>query len=188
MNLKNETLRTISTRATSRAYTGDVVSKEDLDAIIEAGLQSPSAYNKQPWQIIAVTNADLIARLEAAGIQYMHEDPEMATALERIKSRGGKLLYNAPVVIYIATVHDLVSARDCGIVVQSMALAATSLGLGNCICGLGRLPLLGAEGEALKKELQFPEGYDFGCALLVGTSTTTNEPHKIDRSKATIIA
>jgi nitroreductase len=194
MNYNNETLSTIRSRFTAREYTGAPIDQDALDAVLLAGAQSPSAYNKQPWQIIAVTNPDLVRRLEAAGIDYMRTQSEMVSTLERIESRGGKLFYNAPAIIIIAvdqstSAKDIGSAvRDCGIVVENMALAASSLGLGNCICGLAQLPLLGNGGDDFKRELQFKEGYDFGCALLLGESNAENPPHKPNLDKITVIA
>ena len=72
---------------------------------------------------------------------------------------------------------------DCGIVVENMALAASSLGLGNVICGMAAM-LINDECGAAYKEKLIPEGYEFGVALLVGYPVDTEgTPHEPDMSK-----
>ena len=64
-----------------------------------------------------------------------------------------------------------------------MALAASSLGLGNVICGMAAV-LLNNEAGAKFKKILVPEGYEFGVALLVGYPTNPEgTPHEPDLSK-----
>jgi nitroreductase len=76
---------------------------------------------------------------------------------------------------------------DCGILSQNIALAAHSLGLGSVICGMAGIPLSGPRGSEFKKRLKFPDGYDFGIAVLLGTAKSGKEPHELDMSKVTYI-
>jgi len=76
---------------------------------------------------------------------------------------------------------------DCGILSQNVSLAAHSLGLGSVICGMARIPLNGPNGCALKKRMNFPEGFDFGIAILVGTAKSGKEPHELDFSKVSYV-
>ena len=48
-------MNSIFTRRSNRTFTDESVSKETMEEIIRAGMQSPSAMNKQPWEFI-VTN------------------------------------------------------------------------------------------------------------------------------------
>jgi nitroreductase len=74
-----------------------------------------------------------------------------------------------------------------GILSQNVALAAHSLGLGNVICAMAGISLNGLREDELKKRLQFPEGYDFGIAVLLGTAKTGKAPHELDQAKVTYI-
>jgi len=48
-------MKSIFTRRSIRSFTDESVSKDTMEDIIRAGMQSPSAMNKQPWEFI-VTN------------------------------------------------------------------------------------------------------------------------------------
>jgi len=52
---------------------------------------------------------------------------------------------------------------------------------------MANIPLSGVRGDELKKRMRFPEGYDFGIAILVGTAKTGKEPHELDMSKVAFI-
>ncbi|GHT82086.1 nitroreductase [Actinomycetota bacterium] len=189
--MSNTILETIASRYTARDYTGEVVPDADLQAIANAGLQAPSAYNSQPWAICVVTNLELINDLQTEGLSIMENNPATKTGYDRIMQRGGKLFYNAPAIIFVSIQSgtDALSSapRDAGIVVENMALAATALGYGNCICGLAGIPLSGPRADEFAEILKFPDGYEFGIALLVGKTTTEPTPHEVNREKLTFI-
>lgn len=176
----NETLKTIKNRYSCRNYTGEPIEKEKIEAIALAGVQSPSALNKQPWQLIVVQDKALIEEMDATLMDYLSKQEDTST-YERMMSRGGTVFYNAPCMIFVA--KEAGTDLDTGIIVENMALAASSLGLGNVICGLAGL-LFATEKSNYYKEKFIPEGYEFGVALLVGY-TTENEgtPHEPDLSK-----
>ena len=44
----------VDKRESCRAYTGGMVERNDLDAILRAGCMSPSAKNTQPWKFYVV--------------------------------------------------------------------------------------------------------------------------------------
>jgi len=142
--------------------------------------------NRQPWHVIAITDKALIDELdaEAMGILGAAEDK---AGYERMMSRGGKVYYNAPCMVIAASDGSAYGSMDCGILSQSVALAAHSLGLGSVICGMAGLPLSGPHGEQLKKRLQIPDGYVFGMGILIGAAKSGKEPHELDKSKVTII-
>ncbi|MEJ2127043.1 MAG: nitroreductase family protein [Candidatus Bathyarchaeota archaeon] len=48
-------IEVISSRRSIRKYENKQIPKQDLDQILEAGRQSPSAMNKQPYRFVVVT-------------------------------------------------------------------------------------------------------------------------------------
>ena len=174
----NETLKTIAERYTCRAFTDTPLKKEDLEAIVLAGAQAPTAANSQRFRIIVINDKEHLDSLNAKLVAMMEETNPMMT--ERIKERGGKALYNcaAMIVLAIEPVGAWSAELDGGIVIENMALAAHSLGIGNCIHAMCRLLFEGDEGKAFMQELQFPEGYVFGCGLLLGYAAETKSPHE----------
>ncbi|MDR0313791.1 MAG: nitroreductase family protein [Treponema sp.] len=182
----NETLKTIAERYSCRDFTGTPLEGAQVKALVEAALASPSGMNRQPWHIIVITDKNLIDELDAEGMKILAAAEDKA-GYERIKSRGGKLFYNAPCMIIAATSSSSPAAMDCGILSQNIALAAHSLGLGSVICGMAGIPLSGPRAEDYKKRLKFPEGYGFGIAVLVGKAKSGKEPHELDMAKVTYI-
>jgi nitroreductase len=182
----NEPLKTIMDRYSCRDFTGEPLTGTQVNAIAEAALASPSAMNRQPWHVIIITKKSIIDELDAEGMKILSAADDKS-GYDRIMSRGGKLLYNAPCMVIAATSRSNPAAMDCGILSENIALAAHSLGLGNVICGMAGIPLSGPNGGDFKKRLKFPDGYDFGIAVLLGTAKSGKEPHELDMSKVTYI-
>ena len=176
----NETLTTIKNRYSCRSYTGEAVCREALEAISLAAVQSPSAMNQQPWEIIVLTNKALIDEMDSAVMDMLSQQNDKAL-YTRMKDRGGKIFYNAPCMFIIAQKPD--TDIDCGIVCENIALAASSLGLGNVICKLAGLAFNTIKGNEYKKKL-IPDGYEFGVAVLVGHAASSQAtPHQVNMSK-----
>ncbi|MCL2810680.1 MAG: nitroreductase family protein [Clostridia bacterium] len=182
----NETLKTIAERYSCRDFADTPLTAAQIQAITQAALAAPSALNRQPWHVIVIEDKTFIDEMDAdsMGILAAAEDQ---TGYERIMSRGGKLFYNAPCMILVASDGSDYAAMDCGILSQNVALAAHSLGLGNVICGMARIPLAGPRGGEFKKRMQFPAGYEFGIAVLLGTAQSKKAPHERDMDKITRI-
>ena len=53
-SLVDATMKVIQDRRSVREYTGEAVSRQDLDLILEAARQAPSGENAQPWRFIVV--------------------------------------------------------------------------------------------------------------------------------------
>ncbi|MDR1688293.1 MAG: nitroreductase [Clostridiales bacterium] len=182
----NETLKSISERYSCRDFEDTPLTKEQINAVVTSALASPSAVNRQPWQVIVITDKALIDELDerAMNVLALAEDK---SGYERIKARGGKIFYNAPCMVLVASDGSNYASMDCGILSQNVSLAAHSLGLGSVICGMAGIPF-GADGaDELKKKLKFPEGYNFGIAVLLGKAKSSKPPHEHDLSKVTYL-
>ena len=183
------TLESIYNRYSCRAFSNKMPQNEDLQAIARAAVAAPSAMNRQPWQVIVLTNQELIGELEAEGMKNLAALPDKSI-YERIQSRGGKLYYNAPsmMIITVKNTDDHAELLDCGIVTENIALSATSLGIDTLICGLAAFSFSGENGKLFKKRLGFWEGYDLGIAVLLGSAACPGgTPHEPDETKITWI-
>ncbi len=49
-----DALETLFTRRSIRKYTSEPVSEEDLQTVLEAAMNAPSANNRQPWHFLVV--------------------------------------------------------------------------------------------------------------------------------------
>lgn len=53
----------IFTRRTQREYTGEPVTTQDLQRILAAGMNAPSAHNTQPWSFVVLTSQESLNRI-----------------------------------------------------------------------------------------------------------------------------
>ena len=115
----NETMQTILTRRSIRAFKPDMLPRETIDAIIQAGLYAPSGMNTQNTVIIAITDKetrDCLSRDNAA-VMGTNRDP----------------FYGAPVVLVVlAEKGRRTYIHDGALVMGSLMLAAHALGVGSC--------------------------------------------------------
>jgi len=184
----NETLRVIKNRYSCRAFDDRRIDAELLKMVAEAGIQSPSGMNTQRWHIVVVSDKSLIDELESAGLSAINVLPDKSIS-ERIKSRGGKLFYNAQAFIALATEASgqEPSLLDCGIAVENMTIAAASLGLASCICGLASFAFQGGREAHFNEKLRFPPGYQFAMSILLGYEKAPGKPHEPNPAKITYI-
>ena len=185
----NETLKVIAERYTCRDYKSDVPPDEMLQAIAQAAIEAPSGMNRQAWRVIVVKDKDLMRDMEAEGMAYL-KNMEDKSSYNRIMDRGGRLFYGAPcmIVVPIDPAQYGPALIDCGILCQNIALAATSLGIANTMCGFAGLAFAsGLRAGEFSQRLGFPEGYAFGCSVLLGYANTTKPPHAPDREKIIFI-
>lgn len=116
----SEVLQTIHARRSTRAFTDRQVSREDLEAILEAGAWAPSGMGKYLWHFSAIRNADKVL--------------ELAHAVAAADNRGPEYnFYGAPCHIIISNQRDEKHAfLDGSAALENMLLAAQSLGLSTC--------------------------------------------------------
>jgi nitroreductase len=186
----NETVQTIMRRYSCRDFTEKTPSDEDLRTIALAALAAPSGSNRQLWRVIVVKNKSMIDEMDNEGMKVLAAMPDKSM-YERIMDRGGKLFYGAPCMIVIPTTQAAPAGAemfDCAIVAENIALAATSMGIDNLICGLAALPFAGEKGSEFGSRLGFPPGYSIGLGVLLGYAKEAGgKPHELDLDKASFV-
>lgn len=187
--MQNPVLEAIGNRRSIRAYQPEQIDEAQLTAILEAGLAAPSASNAQPWHITVVQDPVLIHRINAAFVEQALKTspPEMR---ERFEAPDYSVFYHAPTVIFLSCpeIADKHYAQtDTGMVIQNIALAAYSLGLGTVVLGMPRMAFDGPEADAFRQALGFPQGYNFILAISVGIPATTKEAHENRPDLVTIL-
>ncbi len=171
-------LEAISNRRSHRAYRAEQIPEETLAAILKAGLEAPSARNRQPWHFSVVQDAALIQRVhdEAARV--------LGNGGPRFSDPDFQIFYHAPTVIFLFGEKDFAwSQVDCGIAVENMALAAEGLGVGSVILGMPKPAFTGEKAGELRQCLRCPEGYDFVIALALGYAADTKDAHELREEK-----
>jgi nitroreductase len=135
----------ILSRRSIRKYDDKDIPSDVMDKILEAGRQSPSAANRQPYHFIVVSDSEIKKDL-----------PGLVSGF----------LKNAPVVIVgCANPEVLLTGKwavvDTTIALENMVLAAWSLGVGSCWIGA-------FNEQRVKDKLQIPESWKVVALLSLG--------------------
>ncbi len=167
--MSNQVLEIIKQRSSARAYSTEKLTRQELDIILEAGLQAPTGMNRQEIRFSVVSGDNPV----------LEELDEEKRRLRGQKKLPDNFYYGAPVLIFLSAEDEFKWSRvDAGIAVQNMALAAESIGLGTLIIGCVYDALHGEKKEYFSQKLQIPEGYSFQIALAVGHKTDDKIPHE----------
>ena len=157
-------------RSSTRGYTPEALSEKEIDALLDAGLQAPTATNRQElhFTVLKKENA-LLKEIEDEKNRLWNVSPAQ------------NFYYDAPLVIIISGESAFKwSSLDAGIAVENIAIAAEELGLGSVIIGCIYDALGGEKKEYFREALAFPEGYQYEIAIAVGHKATEKEPHTYD--------
>ena len=182
----NQVLTTILERSSIRAYTPEPLTEAQLGILKMAALASPTAMNRQTQRFVFVTDKAKLEELEKGIFDSILKKGDPAF-VERMKSRGGRVTYGAPLVVIICAAPGHFARVDAGIAVENIALAAKSIGLDTVILGMPEGAFAGDDGKAMRDSFHFPEGYEFCIAISVGHRATEKEPHTWDESHVIVI-
>lgn len=183
--MNNQVLETIMKRRSHRQYSGTPLTAEQVDTLVTAALQSPSAVNRQPWHFSVVTDQPLLDRIHAAA-KAVAMNKETRSA--RYNDAQYHIFYHAPCVVFLSADPEAPNAQvDCGIAAENIVLAAESIGLGSVILAMPRDAFSSADKEALEKALDFPEGYGFVVAVAIGLPTDDKPAHEIKEGRVSYI-
>ncbi len=169
-----DVLKAMEQRSSTRGYTKQGLTDEELEVLLRAGLQAPTAANRQEVHISVVQGDDpLLAEIE-----------EAKNAGRGIQDAASNFYYGAPIVLMLSADEGFYwSPLDAGIAVENIALAAEGLGLGSLIIGCIKDAMSGEKKEYFAKALRFPEGYRFEIAIAVGHKAVEKAPHEYDAAK-----
>lgn len=116
-----DTMKALLERRSYRSYKPDMVEKEVIEKIVEAGVYAASGMGKQPGLILAVTNKEMRDRLSAMNAKVMGKDA------------GFDPFYGAPVVLVVlANKSSGTYLYDGSLVMGNLMLAAHELGVASC--------------------------------------------------------
>lgn len=143
-------MKTIYKRRSIRQYTDKKISIGDLEKLLKAGMNAPSAHNQKPYDFIVVTDKATLKKLSETG-PYC------------------SMLENATAAIVVVSVADKETTpywqADCGAVVENILLEATELGIGSC--WIGEYPVL-EKSEKVKRILEVPTNYQVFATISLG--------------------
>jgi nitroreductase len=157
-----DAIHAIMTRRSTRQFTDEPVTAEQIEILMRAAMAAPSAGNQQPWRFVIARDAEMRGRL-ALATQY--------------SSPVGR----APVgIVVLADTRENKHAgywvQDCSAAVENILLAAHALGLGGVWIGVHPHE----EREAHVREIvEAPAGFAALCMIAIGHPTSPGP--EIDR-------
>lgn len=117
----NQTIKDMLERRSIRKFKPDMVDREVIGQIIEAGLYAASGRGRQATRIIAVTNKELRDQIA--------EDNQKIGGWED----GFDPFYGAPVILIVLAEKEWpTGVYDGSLVMGNLMLAAHALGIGSC--------------------------------------------------------
>lgn len=157
-------------RRAVREYTNEPVEDAQVDAIIRAAIQAPSAMNRQPWSFCVVRNQQKLALISDGAKAHMLRTTSAGLVSHHLEEMLGnaafQIFYHAPVLILISAMEDgQWGAIDCALAAQNLMLAAHDVGLGSCWIGFAEAWLDTREGKLM---LDLPENYTPVAPIIVG--------------------
>ena len=130
----NETIKNLLERRSVRGYKEDLVPKEVLNEILEAGEYAPSGMGQQGTLMVVTQNPELVARLSKMNADVMGTESDP--------------FYGAPTCV-----------ENGSLVMGNLMNAAHALGVDSCWIHRAREVFASEEGKALKAEWGVPESY-----------------------------
>jgi nitroreductase len=143
-----ETWDALTSRRNVRSYTEEEIKPEQLDRILEAARRTPSASNRQHWDLVVVTDRDQLT--------------ELSTVWQGAKHVAG----SAATIALVAPVpaderSNVVDQYDLGQLSYAIAIAAADLGIGSGHSSVG-------DQDRARQILGVPEGYLVSWLIALG--------------------
>lgn len=183
----NETIQTIMTRKSIRAYTGEAVSDGDIATIVDCGLRAATAMNRQPWHLSVVQNRELLNKISSKNQEILAASPD-ENAHKMAAEPGFDNFRGAPMAIIVSGANEeKYTVADCANATENMALSAHALGLASCYIASFSICLNQPAGAELKRELGVPEGYVPLFALCLGHGAEDPEPTPRDNNSVNYV-
>ena len=159
-----ETLTTLKTRRSCRAYKPELIEEEKLNAILEAGTYAATGMGKQSPIILAVTNKELRDKLSRMNAAVLGADMDpFYGAPEVLVVLGNKAV---PTYVY-----------DGSLVMGNMMNAAADLGVASCWVHRAKEVFESEEGKAILKGLGIEGDYEgIGNLILGYAAKPTGDP------------
>ncbi|GBR76741.1 nitroreductase family protein [Candidatus Termititenax persephonae] len=145
-------MQEIFNRVSVRKFTEQKITKEQIQSILKAAMQAPSAYNQQPWEFLVI------------------EDKAVLKKFTEIHPYAQSLLSGAAVGIFVLCAKNRLqlpemAAQDLSAATQNILLAAVHLDLGAVWLGVHGHP---ERAVAAQKLFNLPDNIEVFSALAVG--------------------
>ncbi len=154
---------------TSQYFTDDPVPEEDIEIILNAGMNAESGMNQQNWHFSAITSKDVQMEIWDDLVDLM---PVLARETDELSNA---MIADAPLAIIVSYGEGPGTEFDAGLATESMNTAALALGYGTKIISSPTLVLNAEKQDYYRTLLGIPEDKTVVGALLVGLPLDTSD-------------
>ena len=165
----NEVIENILSRRSVKKYKQDMIPKNIIEQIVEAGTYAPSEMNMQSPIIIAVMNKQIRDKLSRLNAKIMG------------KGENYDPFYGAPVVLIVLADKKIPTyIYDGSLVMENLMLAAKSLNISSCWIHRAKEEFETEKGKEILKSLGIEGDYEgIGhCILGYSDSAVEAKPRK----------
>ncbi len=142
-----DAMTNLITRRSIRKFKSDMVPKEIIEKIVEAGTYAATGMNRQAPIIIAVTNKELRDKLSAMNAKVLNMDTDP--------------FYNAPVVLIVLADKDMFTyLYDGSLVMGNLMNAAHACGISSCWIHRAKEEFESEEGREILRSLGIEGNYE----------------------------
>lgn len=150
-----ETLTTLKTRRSCRAFKPDLIEEDKLNAILEAGTYAATGMGKQSPIILTVTDREMRDKLSKMNAAILGTDSDP--------------FYGAPeVLVVLANKAVPTYIYDGSLVMGNLMNAAADLGVASCWIHRAKEEFESEEGKAILKELGIEGDFEGIGHLVIG--------------------
>lgn len=112
----------IHSRYSCRKFQNKALSKKQIETVIKAGMQAPSAKNEQPWEFIAVTEKETLRKMSKASpyAACISQAPAAVVVMADMERAGDGSWW----------------IQDVSACIENMLLKAVDVGLGSVWLGM----------------------------------------------------
>lgn len=162
-----ETIKAIMTRRSIKNFTNEALTQKEIETLLKAAMNAPSAFDERPWHFVVTTNEDKLNKLEAV-------DPVAAGAKATILLCGDPKLEKIEGADF--WIQDLACAA------QNIQLAAHDMEIGCIWIAVIKVP---PRIKACRELLNVPEGIE-PLALLCLGKPAENLPAELRYDKSRV--
>lgn len=177
----------VSRRAIKQYDPAFTLSETEKDELLKAALYAPSAFNLQHVRLVEVSDPQLRAQIREVGWgQAQMTDASMLVVIcaqvDSWDKNARRVWDGAPVEVqdYMAGAIDTYyrgkpqvqrdeTMRSCGLVAQTLMLAARGKGLDSC-------PMDGFDFDAVAELIKLPDNHVIGLMVAIGKGTVQAKP------------
>lgn len=162
-----ETMKAIALRKSTRDFSDRQVPMEDVKKLLAAGCAAPIAHGEYK-------NLHLTVVRDPHVLEEIRE-----TAVDCFRDPILDIYYGAPTVVIVSTSHGSVPELDmanAGIIIETMMLAATDLGIDSCYVW-GTTLAFRAEPD-LAEDIDLPEGQEVLSSVAFGYAKEPDRSEK----------